>query len=288
MSGASVSEPRAEGRDAERKELSMSVSPQTAAAEPLVLRAVDGGVATLTLNRPKQFNAISVAMLTVLQSELDRIAADPAVRVVVIAGAGTAFSGGHDLKEMMANRSEAFIGDLFERCSRAMMTMRSLPQPVIARVHGIATAAGCQIVAACDLAVASTEARFATSGVNYGLFCATPGVPVSRNVSMKRSFEMLFTGEFIDADTARAWGLVNRVVAPSELDAEVARVAGAIAEKPRAVVAAGKALFYKQLEEPIARAYVDAGKAITANMLGADAAEGVGAFIAKRKPRWES
>jgi len=264
------------------------VAAQTTTAEPLVLRAVDAGVATLTLNRPKQFNAISVAMLAELQSELDRIEADPAGRVVVIAGAGTAFSGGHDLKEMMANRSEDFIGDLFERCSRAMMTMRALPQPVIARVHGIATAAGCQIVAACDLAVASTEARFATSGVNYGLFCATPGVPVSRNVSMKRSFEMLFTGEFIDADTARAWGLVNRVVAPSELDAEVARVARAIAEKPRAVVAAGKALFYKQLEEPIARAYGDAGKAITANMLGADAAEGVGAFIAKRKPRWES
>jgi enoyl-CoA hydratase/carnithine racemase len=257
-------------------------------AEPLVLRAFDHGVATLTLNRPRQFNAISVKMLDVLQSELDRIAADPAIRVVVITGAGSAFSGGHDLKEMMANRSEPFIGDLFERCSRAMMTMRSLPQPVIARVHGIATAAGCQIVAACDLAVASTDARFATSGINYGLFCATPGVPVSRNVAMKRSFEMLFTGEFIDAATARDWGLVNRVVPPGELDAEVARVARAIVEKPRAVVAAGKALFYKQLEQPIARAYGDASKAITDNMLGADAAEGVGAFIAKRKPRWDS
>jgi enoyl-CoA hydratase/carnithine racemase len=257
-------------------------------AAPLVLRSSDGGVATLTLNRPRQFNAISVAMLEALQSELDSIARDPSVRVVVVAGAGAAFSGGHDLKEMMANRNEPFIGGLFERCSRAMLAMRALPQPVIARVHGIATAAGCQIVAACDLAVASTEARFATSGVNYGLFCATPGVPVSRNIAMKRAFEMLFTGEFIDAETARAWGLVNRVVPGGELDAEVARVAAAIVEKPRTVVAAGKALFYQQLEEPIARAYATGSKAITLNMLGDEAAEGVGAFIAKRKPRWQS
>jgi enoyl-CoA hydratase/carnithine racemase len=205
----------------------------------------------------------------------------------VIAGAGSAFSGGHDLKEMMANRTEPFIRDLFECCSRAMLTMQSLPQPVIARVHGIATAAGCQMVAACDLAVASSDARFATSGINYGLFCATPGVPVSRNVSRKRAFEMLFTGEFIDAETARDWGLVNRVVPPAELDAELARVIGAIIEKPRAVVAAGKALFYKQMEEPLAQAYASASKAITLNMLGSEAAEGVGAFIAKKKPRWD-
>ena len=272
--------------------MSASVDPiatQGAAdAAPLVLRSINASVATLTLNRPRQFNAISVAMLEALQSELDSIAADPSVRVVVIAGAGAAFSGGHDLKEMMANRNEPFLGDLFERCSRAMLAMRALPQPVIARVHGIATAAGCQLVAACDFAVASTEARFATSGINYGLFCATPGVPVSRNVSMKRAFEMLFTGEFIDAETARAWGLVNRVVPPAELDSEVGRVAAAIVEKPRAVVAAGKALFYKQLEQPIARAYETGSEAITRNMLGDDAAEGVGAFIAKRKPRWES
>jgi enoyl-CoA hydratase/carnithine racemase len=252
------------------------------------VRSFDRGVVTLTLNRPRQFNAISVAMLDALQSELDSIAADASIRVVVVAGAGAAFSGGHDLKEMMANRNEPFIGDLFERCSRAMLALRALPQPVIARVHGIATAAGCQLVAACDLAVASTEARFATSGINYGLFCATPGVPVSRNISMKRAFEMLFTGEFIDAETARAWGLVNRVVPGGELDAEVARVAAAIVDKPRAVVAAGKALFYQQLEEPIARAYATGSRAITLNMLGDDAAEGVGAFIAKRKPRWES
>jgi enoyl-CoA hydratase/carnithine racemase len=257
-------------------------------AAQVLLRSVDRGVATLTMNRPRQFNAISVKMLEAMQRELDAIRADPAIRVVVIAGAGTAFSGGHDLKEMMAHRTEAFIGDLFERCSRVMLAMQALPQPVIARIHGIATAAGCQLVAACDLAVASTEARFATSGINYGLFCATPGVPVSRNVSRKRAFEMLFTGEFIDAETARDWGLVNRVVAPAELDAEVQRLASAIIEKPAAVCAAGKALFYEQIETRIAQAYAAASRSITRNMLGEDAAEGVGAFIEKRKPRWDS
>jgi enoyl-CoA hydratase/carnithine racemase len=264
-------------------------APETAAAvaaEPAVLREDRDGVAMLTLNRPRQFNAISRAMLDELLRALDAIATDASVRVVVIAGAGSAFSGGHDLKEMMANRTEAFVGDLFERCSRAMLALQALPQPVIARVQGIATAAGCQIVAACDLAVASTEARFATSGINYGLFCATPGVPVSRNVSRKRAFEMLFTGEFIDAATAMEWGLVNRVVPPAELDAEVARLARELLAKPRAVVAAGKALFYRQLEARLADAYAAASRSITANMLGEDAAEGVGAFIEKRKPRW--
>jgi enoyl-CoA hydratase/carnithine racemase len=258
------------------------------AAEPVVLRSVARGVARLTLNRPRQFNAISMDMLVALEAELDAIAADPSIRVVVIAGSGSAFSGGHDLKEMMANRTDAFVGGLFERCSRVMLAMQALPQPVIARVHGIATAAGCQVVAACDLAVASTEARFATSGINFGLFCATPGVPVSRNVSRKRAFEMLFTGEFIDAATALDWGLVNSVVPPGELDAELARLAGLIVEKPRAVCAAGKALFYEQLESRLPQAYAAAAKAITRNMLGDDAAEGVGAFIAKRKPNWKA
>jgi enoyl-CoA hydratase/carnithine racemase len=257
-------------------------------AGPVLLRTVDNGVATLTMNRPRQFNAISVRMLDAMQRELDAIKDDPAIRVVVIAGAGSAFSGGHDLKEMMAHRTEAFIGDLFARCSRVMLAMQALPQPVIARVHGIATAAGCQLVAACDLAVASTDARFATSGINYGLFCATPGVPVSRNISRKRAFEMLFTGEFIDAETARDWGLVNRVVAPGELDAELHRLSAAIIEKPAAVCAAGKALFYEQIEIRIAQAYSAASNAITRNMLGDDAAEGVGAFIEKRKPRWDT
>jgi len=262
-------------------------TPAAVAAEPTVLREDREGVATLTLNRPRQFNAISRAMLDELQRALDAIAKDSSVRVVVVAGAGSAFSGGHDLKEMMANRTEAFVGGLFERCSRAMLALAALPQPVIARVHGIATAAGCQIVAACDLAVASSEARFATSGINYGLFCATPGVPVSRNVSRKRAFEMLFTGEFVDAQTAMAWGLVNRVVPPGELDAEVARLAASIKAKPRAVVAAGKAFFYSQLESSLGEAYAAASRSITCNMLGPDAAEGVGAFIEKRTPKFE-
>jgi enoyl-CoA hydratase/carnithine racemase len=263
-------------------------APDRAATEAVVLREDRDGVATLTLNRPRQFNAISSEMLDELLRALEAIKVDASVRVVVIAGAGSAFSGGHDLKEMMANRTEAFVGGLFERCSRAMLALQALPQPVIARVHGIATAAGCQIVAACDLAVASADARFATSGINYGLFCATPGVPVSRNVPRKRAFEMLFTGEFVDAPTALEWGLVNRVVPPAELDAEVGRLAASLVAKPAAVVAAGKALFYKQLDVPLAQAYAMASKAITCNMLGDDAAEGVAAFIEKRKPGWSA
>ena len=256
-------------------------------AEPVVLVSVDAGIARLTLNRPKQYNAISREVLDAMQSALDGIARDRAVRAVVIAGNGPALSGGHDLKEMMGCRTEAFVGGLFEACSRVMLTMASLPQPVIARVHGTATAAGCQIVAAADLAVAAREARFATSGINLGLFCATPSVPLSRNVARKRAFEMLFTGDFIDAQTALDWGLVNRVVAADELDAEIARLVGRIIEKPRDVIAAGKALFYAQLEARLAEAYDLAGKAITRNMLGPDAAEGVGAFLEKRKPRWD-
>ncbi len=254
---------------------------------PVLLTSVENGVARLTMNRPHQFNAISMDMLEAMESALGEIAANREVRAVVIAGNGTAFSGGHDLKEMMANRHEAFIGALFERCSRVMLAIQALPQPVIARVHGVATAAGCQIVAGCDLAVASTEARFATSGINFGLFCATPGVPVSRNVSRKRAFEMLFTGEFIDAATALDWGLVNTVVPPHELDGELSRLIGMIIEKPRGVVAAGKALFYEQIEARLAQAYGAASKAITRNMLNDDAAEGVGAFIEKRKPNWD-
>jgi len=258
-----------------------------ARAEPVLLTSVENGVARLTMNRPRQFNAISMEMLEAFESALESIAADRQVRVVVIAGNGPAFSGGHDLKEMMANRHESFIGALFERCSRVMLAIQALPQPVIARVHGVATAAGCQIVAGCDLAVASTEARFATSGINFGLFCATPGVPVSRNVSRKRAFQMLFTGEFIDAATAQDWGLVNSVVPPQDLDRELSRWIGMIIDKPRDVVSAGKALFYEQIEAPLAKAYGAASKAITCNMLNDDAAEGIGAFLAKRKPKWE-
>jgi enoyl-CoA hydratase/carnithine racemase len=256
------------------------------AASPLVLRGDAGGMATLTLNRPAQFNAISVAMLDALQSALDAIAADPAVRVVVIAGAGPNFCAGHDLKEMLANSNAAFIGALFRKCCEVMLALAGLPQPVIARVHGIATAAGCQLVAACDLAVAASDARFATSGINYGLFCATPSVPVSRNISRKQAFEMVFTGEFIDAPTALSWGLINRVADGPALDAEVLRLAQVLMEKPPEVVAASKAFFYSQLEQSVADAYKIAAAHITDNMLGDAAQEGVAAFIEKRTPHW--
>src|SRR5437867_13201403 len=196
-----------------------------------LLRDDERGVATLTLNRPGQFNALSVALLDALDDELASIAADASVRVVVVAGAGRAFCPGHDLKEMIANCNEAFVGDLFRRCCDVMLALQRIPQPVIAKVHGIATAAGCQLVAACDLAVSSADARFATSGINFGLFCATPGVAVARNVSRKRAFEMLFTGEFVDAQTAREWGLVNRVVAADELDTATRALADTILDK---------------------------------------------------------
>jgi enoyl-CoA hydratase/carnithine racemase len=256
-------------------------------ADDPVLRSDLQGVATLTLNRPRQFNAIDDAMLDRLTAELDALRSDRSVRVVVLRGAGPVFSGGHDLKEMMGTRTEAFIGGLFARCSAMMQALQALPQPVIARVHGIATAAGCQLVAACDLAVAASDARFATSGINFGVFCSTPAVPLSRNVSRKRAFEMLFTGDFVDAPTALDWGLVNRVVAAEDLDAEVARLAGRLQEKPRAVVSAGKALFYRQIEQPAAQAYAAASEAITRNLLGPDAEEGVRAFMEKRKPSWD-
>jgi enoyl-CoA hydratase/carnithine racemase len=251
-----------------------------------VLREDASGVATLTLNRPRQYNAINGAMLDRLGEVLAALALDESIRVVVIRGAGPAFSGGHDLKEMMAHRDEAFVGELFLRCSTMMASLHRLPQPVIARVHGTATAAGCQLVAACDLAIAAEDARFATSGVNLGLFCATPAVPLTRNVARKRAFELLFTGDFIDAGTALAWGLVNRVVPEAGLDAEVARWAARMAEKPRAVLAAGKALFYRQLEAPLQEAYATASAAITAGFLAGEAEEGVRAFLEKRKPEW--
>ena len=226
-------------------------------------------------------------MLDALAAALAEIAGDKTVRAVVIAGAGKAFSPGHDLKEMLANSNEAFIGALFRRCCDVMLAIRRIPQPVIAKVHGIATAAGCQLVAACDLAVASNDARFATSGINFGLFCATPGVAVSRDISRKRAFEMLFTGDFIDAPTALAWGLVNRVVPRDALDAAASALAQSMIDKPARVVALGKRFFYDQLEARIDDAYRVAATTITQNMLGPDAQEGVGAFVEKRKPRWD-
>ena len=265
----------------------MNPPPFESTAEATLLRSDAGGVATLTLNRPAQYNAINRAMLDELQAALDAIARDESVRIVLLAGAGRAFSPGHDLKEMLANSTEAFIGGLFRRCCDVMLTMRRLPQPVIAKVHGIATAAGCQLVAASDMAVAAADARFATSGINYGLFCATPGVPVSRNIAPKRAFEMVMTGEFIDAPTALAWGLVNRVAAPEALDDEAAALARVLMAKPRRVLAAGKKFFYEQLEQNLTEAYASASELITRNMLAAEGQEGVGAFVDKRKPRWD-
>ena len=255
--------------------------------EAPVLRSDEGAVATLTLNRPKQFNALSMEMLDALQAALDAIADDPSVRVVVIGAHGKAFCPGHDLKEMLADRTRGFIGGLFGRCCEVMMSITRLPQPVIARVHGIATAAGCQLVASCDLAVASSDARFATSGINFGLFCATPGVAVSRNVARKQALEMLMTGEFIDAPTALAWGLVNRVAAPEQLDSAVRELADVLLSKPQAVLTAGKQFFYRQIEMDAAPAYRLACEVITNNMLGPDALEGVSAFAEKRKPQWK-
>jgi enoyl-CoA hydratase/carnithine racemase len=257
------------------------------AAEPLVLTQQDArGVVTLTLNRAQAYNALSDAMIEALQAALDRILADDAARVVVIAAAGKAFCAGHDLKEMRAEPSQAYYERLFTQCSRMMLTIQQLPLPVIARVHGTATAAGCQLVAMCDLAVASSDARFAVSGVNLGLFCSTPSVALSRNLGRKAAFEMLVTGDFISADEARVRGLVNCVTAPDALDAEVERLAARIVAKPRAAVALGKGLFYRQIEQPIEAAYADAGRTMACNMMEESALEGVQAFIDKRSPKW--
>ncbi len=244
------------------------------------------GVVTLTLNRPDAFNALSAAMLTALQSALDAVAADESVRVVVLAASGKAFCAGHDLKEMRATPSLAYYQGLFDQCGRVMLAIQRLPVPVIARVQGIATAAGCQLVAMCDLAVAVSTAKFAVSGVNLGLFCSTPSVALSRNLGRKAAFEMLVTGEFIDAQQALAKGLVNRVAEPAALDVEITRLVDSILAKPRVAVAIGKALFYRQLEEGIEAAYQDATQTMACNMMDESALEGVQAFIQKRKPDW--
>ena len=255
--------------------------------EPPVLFEKDArGVVRLTLNRPQAFNALSEGLLDALQSALDRVAADQTARVVIIAATGKAFCAGHDLKEMRADPSQAYYERLFARCGRVMMSIQTLPLPVIAQVQGIATAAGCQLVAQCDLAVAVRDARFAVSGVNLGLFCSTPSVALSRNLGRKAAFEMLVTGDFISADEALAKGLVNRVVDASDLDAEVERLAARIVGKPQVALALGKALFYRQLEKGMQAAYDDAGQTMACNMMDGSALEGVQAFIDKRPPRW--
>ena len=252
-----------------------------------LLRSQDArGVVTLTLNRPQAFNALSEGLLAALQRELDAVASDPCARLLLIKASGAAFCAGHDLKQMRAEPSPAYYESLFAQCGRMMISLQTLPVPVIAQVQGMATAAGCQLVAMCDLAVASADARFAVSGVNLGLFCATPSVALSRNLGRKAAFEMLVTGAFISADEAQAKGLVNRVVAAGALDAEVESLVASILAKPRVALAMGKALFYRQLEMGIAAAYGDAASTMACNMMDASALEGVQAFIDKRKPNW--
>ena len=243
----------------------------------------DGTTATVWLNRPSAYNALSETVLEQLGAAFEQLGREQAVRVVVLAGRGSAFCAGHDLREMRAAPSEPYYRLPFDRCSRVMAAIRSLPQPVIARVHGIATAAGCQLVATCDLAVASDDARFAVSGINLGLFCSTPSVALARNLLRKQAFEMLMTGEFIDAAQARDWGLVNRVVPAGQLDETVARLAGTIAAKAEVAVRMGKNLFYRQLEMGTAAAYQLAGQTMACNMMDAAALDGVQAFLDKRR-----
>ncbi|WP_295644182.1 enoyl-CoA hydratase [uncultured Methylibium sp.] len=259
----------------------------TTTHEPLVLRKRDDrGVITLTLNRPQAFNALSEGMLEALQVELDAVARDETARVLVLAAAGKAWCAGHDLKEMRSAPSLDYYRTLFGQCGKVMMALQKLPLPVVAKVHGVATAAGCQLVAMCDLAVAARTAKFAVSGVNLGLFCSTPSVALSRNLSRKAAFEMLVTGDFISADEAQAKGLVNRVAEPEQLDAAVEALVASIVAKPRVAVAMGKQLFYRQIESGIEAAYNEASQTMACNMMDEHALEGVQAFIEKRKPAW--
>lgn len=255
-----------------------------AEAQPLVLVTRAGLVTTLTLNRGEQLNALSEQMIAALQEQFNSLSRDSATRVIILAAAGKAFCAGHDLKQMRAAPSEQYYKTLFDRCSKLMLAIQRLPQPVIARVQGIATAAGCQLVSMCDLAVASDNAKFAVSGINFGLFCSTPAVGLSRNVSRKQAMEMLLTGEFIDAQTALQRGLVNRVVTLELLDSEIEKLAASIVSKPPKAVAIGKQLFYKQLETGIDAAYQLAGQTMACNMMDEVALEGVQAFIEKRAP----
>jgi enoyl-CoA hydratase/carnithine racemase len=262
------------------------VPPMSDPTESLVLKTQDArGAVTLTLNRPTAFNALSENLLQALQDKLEALSKDDTVRVVVLAGAGKAFCAGHDLKEMRAAPSLNYYQTLFKQCGRVMMAIQHLPVPVIARVQGIATAAGCQLVAMCDLAVASSNAKFAVSGVNLGLFCATPSVALSRNLGRKAAFEMLVTGEFISAEQALQQGLINRIAEPDALDEEVERLVASIVAKSRVAVTMGKRLFYRQLENGIEAAYADATQTMACNMMDESALEGVQAFIEKRPAR---
>lgn len=273
---------------AEAVELDEDVEEQAPADDPgpVLLRHDAHGIAGLALNRPDAFNALSKELLTALQTELDAIKDDPEIRVVAITGRGRAFCAGHDLKEIAGERERETMLGLFGQCSKMMLTLTQLPQPVIALVDGIATAAGCQLVAACDLALASTEARFATSGVKYGLFCSTPMVALSRNIGRKPAMEMLLTGDFIEAEEALRQGLVNQVVKPEDLEAAFDAMLARLLDKPRDVLALGKRAFYRQLEMGLAEAYDFTTEVIVDNALGKDFEEGLAAFVEKRKPNW--
>jgi enoyl-CoA hydratase/carnithine racemase len=254
---------------------------------PLVLLTVANGVATLTLNRPERFNPLSREMIAAIQAELDAIASDASVRVVILAADGRGFCAGHDLKEMRAHTGDgSWQQELFDSCSRMMIALTEIPQPVIARVHGIATAAGCQLVSMCDLAVAAETATFAMPGVNIGVFCSTPAVGAVRNIGRKRAMEMLLTGEPIDAATALSWGLVNRVVPEDKLDREIRQFTDIILSRSSAAIRFGKQSFYGQIDRPLEVAYGVASKAMACNTLLEDAAEGMDAFLQKRPAKW--
>jgi len=254
--------------------------------QSILLREDSAGITTLTLNRPAQYNALSTEMLGELQKALDDIDADDSLRVVIIAANGKAFCPGHDLKQMRSSEEREFHQALFEQCSKLMLTINRLQQPVIARVHGIATAAGCQLVATCDLAVAAEDARFAVSGINVGLFCSTPAVPLSRNMGRKQAMHMLLTGDFISAQTAQQYGLVNEVVAAAELESATLALAHKIVARSAHAIRIGKEMFYRQLSMDLSDAYAYAGERMTCNMDSHDAREGIDAFIQKRKPEW--
>ncbi len=265
----------------------MSASTDTTVAEAVLLRDDADGIATLTLNRARQYNALSGEMLEKLQQALDDIRRDESIRVVIIAAEGKAFCAGHDLKEMRSSEDGAVHEALFRQCGRVMISINQAPQPVIAQVNGIATAAGCQLVAACDLAVATTESRFAVSGINVGLFCSTPAVALSRNLSRKQAMQMLLTGDFISAEKARAFGLINEVVSEGDLQQETRILAEKIKAKSSLAIRLGKEMFYKQLPLDLSAAYAYAGEIMAGNMDSEDAREGIDAFIEKRQPVWK-
>ena len=257
------------------------------ANEPVLLRSDANGVATLTLNRPEARNALSMALSQLLQEELDAIADEKSVRVVVFAGAGPAFCAGHDMRELRAKPNEAYYQKTFAASSRIMKSITRLPQPTIARVHGPATAAGCQLVASCDLAVAAEDAFFATPGVHIGLFCSTPMVPVSRLIGRKAMMEMLLLGDTVDAAEARRLGLVNRVVRGDDLDATVSELAAKIVDKSPLTLEIGKQAFYRQIDMTLDDAYDYCSEVMTRNMMSHDAEEGIDAFLEKRRPKWQ-